>query len=262
MNRYIVFLKQVPLSTKVNIDAVTKTLQRSSAATRTNPDDLYALQAALWLRDKKGGEVIAVSMGPPSAEIVLRDALQRGADRAILVSDIAFAGSDTYCTSLVLAAIARKIGGYSVLFFGRMAIDGDTAQVGPEVAAHLNIPQITSLASIDSITSNSLIAIRNNHQKEQRIEVQLPCVVMISKSWGGLNSPTLKRWRIAQNAEIERFDAHKLGISHQDVGLLASPTRVVETSVPLQNKEIVWLNTPENVCKNISSFLNKSANVI
>ena len=255
MNRYIVFLKQVPLSTKVNIDVVTKTLQRSSAATRTNPDDLYALQAALWLRDRSGGEVVAVSMGPPSAEIVLRDALQRGADRAILVSDVAFAGSDTYCTSLVLATIAKEIGEYNVLFFGRMAIDGDTAQVGPEVAAHLNIPQITSLASIESITSNSLVVMRNNHLTEQRVEVQLPCVVIVSKSWGELNSPNLKGWRVAKEAYVERFNAEKLRISHSDVGLLASPTRVVETSVPLQNKEIIWLNTPDDVCKIISNFL-------
>ena len=130
MKRYIVFLKQVPQSTKVELDPVTKTLKRSSALSQTNPDDLYALQMALDLKRDTAAEVVAVSMGPASAETVLREALQRGADRAILLSSPAFAGSDTWCTSLVLAAAVRKIGAYDLLFFGKMAIDGDTAQVG------------------------------------------------------------------------------------------------------------------------------------
>ena len=152
MKRYIVFLKQVPLSTKVEMDPVTKTLKRSSALSQVNPDDLYALQAALDLRRSTGAEVIAVSMGPLSAEVVLREAIQRGADRAILLSSPAFAGSDTWCTSLVLASAVRKIGEYDILFFGRIAIDGDTAQVGPEVAGHLNIPQVTQLVNVESCT--------------------------------------------------------------------------------------------------------------
>lgn len=257
MNRYIVFLKQVPLSTKVSMDAVTKTLQRSSSACKTNPDDLYALQAALCLRGKNGGEVVAVSMGPPSAESVLRDAIQRGADRAVLVSDVVFAGSDTFCTSLVLSAIVRKIGDYSVLLFGRMAIDGDTAQVGPEVAAQLNIPQVTSLASIENITADSLIATRRNQLKEQQIEVVLPCAVIVSKSWGELQLPNLKGWRRAQDIVIEKYNAIDLGIDPQKVGLLASPTRVVETNVPSQHKEIVWLKTPEEVSEKLSFILNE-----
>ena len=148
MKRYIVFLKQVPQSTKVELNPVTKTLKRSSALSRTNPDDLYALQMALDLKRDTAAEVVAVSMGPASAETVLREALQRGADRAILLSSPAFAGSDTWCTSLVLGAAVRKIGAYDLLFFGKMAIDGDTAQVGPEVAGQLDIPQVTCLSVV------------------------------------------------------------------------------------------------------------------
>ena len=156
MKRYTVFLKQVPRSTKVELDPDTHTLKRSSAVTQTNPDDLYALQAALDLKQKTGAEVVAVSMGPLSAETVLREALQRGADRAILLSSPAFAGSDTWCTSLVLAAAVRKIGQCDLLFFGRMAIDGDTAQVGPEVAAHLDMPQVTGLIALEDFSENSI----------------------------------------------------------------------------------------------------------
>lgn len=164
MKRYIVFLKQVPQSTRVEIDPITKTLKRSSALCKTNPDDLCALQAALNLKKKTGAEIVAVSMGPAKAENVLREALQHGADRAILLSSRAFAGSDTWCTSTVLAAAVRKIGSYDILFFGRMAIDGDTAQVGPEVAGQLDIPQITQLIQIDSLTDNSIIL----HKKSRR----------------------------------------------------------------------------------------------
>ena len=118
MKRYIVFLKQVPQSTRVEIDPITKTLKRSSALCKTNPDDLCALQAALNLKKKTGAEIVAVSMGPAKAENVLREALQHGADRAILLSSRAFAGSDTWCTSTVLAAAVHKIGSYDILFFG------------------------------------------------------------------------------------------------------------------------------------------------
>ena len=148
MKRYIVFLKQVPLSTKVEMDPVTRTLKRSSAMTRTNPDDLYALQLAVKLKRQTGAEIVAVSMGPASEEEVLREALQRGADKAVLLSSKAFAGSDTWCTSLVLAAAVRKLGEYDLLLFGKMAVDGDTAQVGPEVAGQLDIPQVTHLMEV------------------------------------------------------------------------------------------------------------------
>lgn len=247
MNRYIVFLKQVPLSTKIKIDPVTNTLQRASVQGRTNPDDLYALEAALWMKRHLSGEVIAVTMGPTSAEEVLREALQRGADRAVLVSDRAFAGSDTWCTSLVLASVAEKIGDYKTLFFGRMAIDGDTAQVGPEVAAHLNIPQVTQLSSIVEVNEETLIAARKCNNLEQVVEVEYPCVLIVSKSWGQLKSPTLKGWRRANNAVIEYLNAEDLGIDSDRVGLLASPTRVVETHVPTATKEIVMFDLPGQV---------------
>lgn len=241
MNRYIVFLKQVPLSTRVEMDTETKTLKRSSAMTQTNPNDLYALQAALDVRRRTGGEVVAVTMGPPSAEEVLREALQRGADRAVLLTSRAFAGSDTWCTSLVLAAAARRLGSYTLLFFGKMAIDGDTAQVGPEVAAHLQIPQVTSLQSIDGFWGQTLRVTRCVDEGLQRLDVDLSCVVVIGKEWGTLDNPTLAGWRRAQQCPITCWDEHDLELPASEVGLLASPTRVVSTEVPDRRKDIRWL---------------------
>lgn len=240
MKRYIVFLKQVPQSTKVELDPVTKTLKRSSALSRTNLDDLYALQMALDLKRDTAAEVVAVSMGPVSAETVLREALQRGADWAILLSSPAFAGSDTWCISLVLAAAVRKIGAYDLLFFGKMAIDGDTAQVGPEVAGQLDIPQVTCLAAIEQLTTHGIVVSRKSGTCLQRMEIELPCAVMVSRENGELSCMTLSGWRRAQQQEILHWNEKDMGIDVSSVGLHASPTRVVSTAVPVRKKEIKW----------------------
>ena len=258
MNRYIVFLKQVPQSTHVEIDPVTQTLKRSSSLSQTNPDDLYALQAALDLKRATQAEVVAVSMGPASAETVLREALQRGADRAILVSSPAFAGSDTWCTSLTLAAVVRKIGAYSLLFFGRMAIDGDTAQVGPEVAGQLDIPQITNLITIEKQDEAGLHVRRMAGRMQQSLIVQLPCAIMVSRENGSLACPTLSGWRRAQQQAIIRWDEHDLGIEPSTVGLHASPTQVASTAVPQQTKNIRWINKGSDFSSLLSTFLQHS----
>ena len=256
MKRYIVFLKQVPQSTLVEIDPITKTLKRSSALCKTNPDDLCALQAALNLKKKTGAEIVAVSMGPAKAENVLREALQHGADHAILLSSRAFAGSDTWCTSTVWAAAVRKIGSYDILFFGRMAIDGDTAQVGPEVAGQLDIPQITQLIQIDNLTDNSIILHKKAGETIQQLEITLPCVVMVSKENGEINPPTLAGWRKAQQQSIVCWDENDLNLSSNEVGLYASPTKVVSTQVPQSNKSIEWLTDATNIMQIIQESIH------
>lgn len=241
MKRYIVFLKQVPQSTKIEIDPETKTLKRSSALSQTNPDDLYALQTALDLKKDNEAEVVAITMGPASAENVLREALQRGADRAILLSSPSFAGSDTWCTSLVLAAAVRKIKGYDLLLFGRMAIDGDTAQVGPEVAGQLDIPQITQSVKIEQLAHKHIVVYKKAGSVLQKIKAQLPCAMMISRENGKLDNPTLSGWRRAQKQDLIRWNETDLGLPADTVGLHASPTRVVSTEVPPNKKAISWI---------------------
>ena len=241
MKRDIVFLKQVPLSTKVDIDPVTKTLKRSSAMTQTNPDDLHALQLAVQLKRQTGAEVVAVSMGPASAEEVLREALQRGADKAVLLSSRAFAGSDTWCTSLVLAAAVRKIGGYDALFFGKMAIDGDTAQVGPEVAGQLGIPQVTRLVEVSAVEEHALRVVKKHGGKRLQLEVECPCALVAGRENCELELPTLAGWRWAQAQPIVRWDEHDLELAPESVGLQGSPTQVVATDVPQRKKAVAWL---------------------
>lgn len=256
MKRYIVFLKQVPLSTKVAIDPVTKTLKRSSALSQTNPDDLYALQAALNLKKKTNAEIVAISMGPSSAMNVLHEALQLGADRAILLSSPAFAGSDTWCTSLILSEAVRKIGDYDMLFFGKMAIDGDTAQVGPEVAGHLNIPQATSFTGFESIEPSAVYLYKQIDNIRQTLRIELPCAIMAGKdSVGQLDSPTLEGWRRSMRQEITVWNENDLQLETNRIGLMASPTRVVSTYIPEYAKKISWLNNADEFAVAINNFI-------
>ncbi len=146
--RIIVTVKQVPNTNEVKWDRSRGTLQREGVDSIINPEDKYALQTALSLKESEGAEVIAVTMGPPQAESALREVLALGADRAILVSDRAFAGADTLATSYILSGAIRKIGDYDYIFAGRQAIDGDTAQVGPQIAGFLDIPQVTYVSQL------------------------------------------------------------------------------------------------------------------
>lgn len=155
--KQIVFLKQVPASTQISIDPVTHTLVRHGNKSQTNPDDLHALRMAVEIRNRVGGEIIAVTMGPLQAEAVLREALLYGADEAILLSDRMFAGSDTWSTAYVLSAAVKKIGNADLLLFGKQAIDGDTAQVGPGVAGKLDIPQLTEVQSVLDISAANIV---------------------------------------------------------------------------------------------------------
>ena len=230
MKRYIVFLKQVPQSTRVEIDPITKTLKRSSALCKTNPDDLCALQAALNLKKKTGAEIVAVSMGPAKAENVLREALQHGADRAILLSSRAFAGSDTWCTSAVLAAAVRKIGSYDILFFGRMAIDGDTAQVGPQIAEHLGIPVISYAQEI-KVDGDAVIVKRQYDDGYHMLKAKMPCLVTALSE---LNEPrymTPGGIFDAVNAEITTLGrADLVDVDDSNIGLKGSPTKIAKAS--------------------------------
>ena len=145
----VVCIKQVPDTADVKIDPKTNTLIREGVVSIINPFDMYAIEESLRLKEKLGGKVTAITMGPPQAENALREAIAMGVDAGILVSDRAFAGSDTWATSYTLALALKKIGDYGVILCGKQASDGDTAQVGPGIAAHLDLPQITYVRKIE-----------------------------------------------------------------------------------------------------------------
>lgn len=247
--KYIVFLKQVPASTKIGLDPVTKTLKRSGGRSRTNPDDLHALELAVSLGRKTGAETIAVSMGPRSAEDVLREAMQRGANRAVLLSSPAFAGSDTFCTARVLSAYVRKEGDFSMLFFGKAAVDGDTAQVGPEVAGTLDVPQVTSLVSVEECSDGYIKVWKKCGSELQLLEVEQPCALMVGSEVCSLGFPTLSGWRKSMDSEIEHMDENDLELLPDSTGLSASPTKVVSVSVPESVCKVEWVSGHDGIVK-------------
>lgn len=229
----IVCIKQVPNTNEVRFDPKTGTLIRDGIASIINPDDRTALEEALRIKEMAGGTVTALSMGPPQAEYALREALAMGADEAILLSDRAFAGADTWATSFTLAQAIKKIGRYDLIFCGRQAIDGDTAQVGPELAEHLNLPQVTYVKKIISLTRDKAVVERALEDGYEVIEVTLPAVLTAVKE---LNTPRYATASGIVNAftvkEIKVWGLAQLEVDNGLVGLNASPTKVKRTFSP------------------------------
>ena len=257
----IVCVKQVPdTSGKVAVKA-DGTMDRASMATITNPDDLNALEAALQLKDATGCEVVVVTMGPPPAEGMLRELLARGADRAVLVSGREFGGSDTFATSQILAAAINKIGvgPEDVVFCGRQAIDGDTAQVGPQIAEKLHLPQVTYAADITK-EGNSLTVKRMLEDGYMMIKVQTPCLITCIKE---LNEPRYMNVPdifTCYDKPMEVFDYNTLKddplIEVDTIGLKGSPTNVFKSFTPPQKGAGTML-TGDDVAAQLAGILAK-----
>lgn len=220
----VVCLKQVPDTTAVKIDPKTGTLIRDGVPSIINPEDKHALEAALTLKDNVGGKVTVVSMGPPQAQNALREALCMGADEAILITDRAFAGADTLATSKTLAGAIKKLD-YDIVFAGRQAIDGDTAQVGPEIAEHLNIPQVTYVQDV-KVEDDGLLVNRALEDGYELIKVNTPVLLTAIKE---LNEPRYMNVRYifdTANTEIKIWSADDLEVNKEELGLKGSPTKV------------------------------------
>ena len=229
--RIAVLTKQVPESTDVQVDPETGTLRREGVAAVMNPFDTYALEEAVRIKEKLGGEVVAVSMGPPQAEAMLREAVSLGADRAVLVSDRAFAGSDTWATSKTLAAALKKIG-FDLILCGKQAIDGDTAQVGPGVATLLDIPQATYIRQIDEINAEGAKVQRLLEEGTEFLSIPLPALFTVVKEINEPRLPSLRGKMKAKKATIETLTAADLGLPVEELGLKGSPTKVVKIFAP------------------------------
>ena len=255
----IVCVKQVPdTSGKVAVKP-DGTLDRASMATITNPDDLNALEAALQLKDATGCEVVVVTMGPPPAEGMLRELLARGADRAVLISGREFGGSDTFATSQIIAAAVNKIGvgPEDIVFCGRQAIDGDTAQVGPQIAEKLHLPQVTYAADIQK-DGDSLVVKRMLEDGYMMIRVKTPCLITCIKE---LNQPrymSVNGIFTCYDKPMEVFDYNALKddplIEVDTIGLKGSPTNVFKSFTPPQKGAGTML-TGDNVAAQLASVL-------
>lgn len=236
--RIIVCVKQVPDTAEVKIDPKTGTLIREGVPSILNPDDANALELALQIKDvNPDTEIVLLTMGPKQAVTMLRECLAMGADGAYLLSDRAFAGADTCATSLTLAAAIQKIGGYDLILAGRQAIDGDTAQVGPQIAERLGLPQVTYVEHCiipDTKQTESLTVRRQLEDGYETVEVTLPAVLTAVKE---LNQPrymTLGGIVTACDMEITVWSMQDLGLEAEEVGLKASPTQVYRSFAPPQ----------------------------
>ena len=235
----LVCVKQVPDTTEIKIDPVKNTLIRDGVPSILNPFDGYALEAAARIRDKHPGtRIVAVSMGPEQAKQVLRECLAVAADQAYLVSDRAFGGSDTLATSYILSNAVRRIeeleGTFDAVFCGKQAIDGDTAQVGPEIAEHLGYPQVTY--GLEAEAAGNMLKIKREVENgAEIIGVRTPCVVTFTKPRWDPRYPTIKRKLAANKAVIPTLSAAELtGLDLARAGLKGSPTKVKKTFVPPQ----------------------------
>ena len=229
---FVVCIKQVPDTHDVKINPETNTLMREGVEAIINPFDMYAIEEALRLRDQLGGKVTALSMGPPQAESALKEAISMGVNEAILVSDRAFAGSDTWATSYTLAKALEKIGDYSVILFGKQASDGDTAQVGPGVATHLDLPQITYVRKVEEIDETHIVAERLLETGYESIDSPLPCILTVVKEINEPRLPSLKGKMAARKAVITTWGAADIEAESEKLGLDGSPTKVVKIFTP------------------------------
>lgn len=231
--KIIVLIKQVPDTTEVKIDPATNTLIREGVQSIINPFDMYAIEEALRVRERVAeGEVVVISMGPPQAEAALREAISMGCDSAVLLSDRKFAGSDTWATSYTLSQAIKKIGDYKIIFCGKQASDGDTAQVGPGVSMHLNIPQVTYVKKIEKLDKEKATVERMTEEGYDIIEVPLPCVFTVVKEINEPRLPSLKGKMKAKKIEIPVWTAADVACDEEKIGLDGSPTRVVKIFTP------------------------------
>jgi electron transfer flavoprotein alpha/beta subunit len=228
----IVCVKQVPDTTEVKIDPITNTLIRQGVPSIVNPFDRNAVEAALQLKDKHGGKVTVITMGPPQAKDALKACLAMGADAALLISDRAFGGADTLATSYTLATAIRKLGKYDVIFCGKQAIDGDTAQVGPETAEHLDIAQVTYVAKME-IDGDTARLEREHEEGYEIIDVKLPVMISVIKSANyEPRLASIKATMKANRTEILTWTAADVNADEKKIGLQGSPTKVSKIFSP------------------------------
>ena len=229
-----VCIKQVPDTTEVRINPQTNTLVREGVASITNPFDEFAVEEALLTKEKYGGEIHVITMGPPQAIEVLKNALAVGADKVYLVSDQAFAGADTLATAYTLAKTIEKIGGVDLVICGKQAIDGDTAQVGPGIATRLGIPQLTYVSKVREIdvANKRIVVERLLENGREVVQSSLPVLITVVKDINEPRLPSLLGIKKAAKAQIPTLTAKEIGVDENKVGLKGSPTWVSKIFTP------------------------------
>lgn len=236
-------MKQVPAGTKVDIDPETGAMKRLSGETRTNPYDLFALEAALQLREKVGGSVTVLTMGPPQAEEMMRDAYTMGADDAIILSDRKFAGADVLATSYALSQGITAIGDIDLIICGKQTTDGDTAQVGPAIAEHLGIPHAAWVSEIVDADSESIQVKQDLVSVSQTSKIPYPCLITVDKD---MCVPRLPSYLLQKQSKDRPVKIMTFGdMADQNLskyGLVGSPTAVEKMFAPPEVEKQVYFD--------------------
>jgi electron transfer flavoprotein beta subunit len=258
----IVCIKQVPGTTQVRINPETGTLIREGVEAIVNPFDEYAVEEAIRLKEKHGGKVTVITMGPPQADVALRKTIGMGADEVVLVSDRAFAGSDTWATGYTLSGAIKKLGKYDLIICGKQAIDGDTAQVGPGIAEMLNIPFVAWVRKIEEVSSSSIRVERLMEDGYEVIEMPLPSLITVVKEINEPRLESLKGKMKAKKAEVRIITAADIDADPAKLGLKGSPTSVLRSFVPERKSggEKLTGEVPDLAAAAVSAI--KSLNVV
>ena len=264
----LVCVKQVPDTTEIKIDPVTNTLIRAGVPSIVNPFDSYALEAAARLKDKNPDiKIVVLSMGPEQAKNALKECLSIAADKAYLVSGRAFGGSDTLATSYILSNAIKKVeeleGKFDCIFCGKQAIDGDTAQVGPEIAEHLGLPQVTYALECEQ-EGDTLHVLKEGQDENQVIEISMPCLVTFTKPSFLVRYSTIKRKMAANRAEIPTLGEDDFpDIDKTRIGLKGSPTHVKSSFVPPRKQGGIQIKeeSPEDGAKKLTALLHEAGRI-
>lgn len=255
----LVCIKQVPGTSKVEVDPITGVLKRDGIDSKMNPYDLYALETALRLKEQKGGTIKVITMGPPQASEVIREAYMMGADKGAIVTDRKFAGADVLATSYTISQGVRKMGNFDLILCGKQTTDGDTAQVGPEMAEYLEIPHIANVLSILEVKENSIIVEMDMPNTVEVAEVKFPCLLTVEKD---IYQPRLPSYR----KKTETKDKPIITITLNDFedknekkyGLSGSPTQVERIFPPAVNTDKeMWIGAVEDLTEKVISKLKQ-----
>ncbi|MDW8800375.1 electron transfer flavoprotein subunit beta/FixA family protein [Clostridium sp. A1-XYC3] len=255
----LVCIKQVPGTTKVEVDPVTGVLKRDGVDSKMNPYDLYALETALRIREEEGGTVKVISMGPPQAAEAIKEAYMMGADEGVLLSDRKFAGADVIATSYTLSQGVKKMGNIDLILCGKQTTDGDTAQVGPEMAEYLGIPHISNVLKIEEIKKDSIVVEMDMPNTIEVARIKFPCLLTVEKE---IFQPRLPSYR--KKLETKDREIRILGLkdfedqNEKKYGLNGSPTQVERIFPPEVNTDKeMWTGTGEELGNRLTKKLKE-----
>lgn len=253
----LVCIKQVPGTSKIEVDPITGVLKRDGVDSKMNPYDLYAIETALRIKEQKGGTIKVISMGPPQAKEVIKEAFMMGADEGALVSDRKFAGADVLATSYTISQGVRKMGNFDLILCGKQTTDGDTAQVGPEMAEYLEIPHIANVLKIIELKEKSVVVEMDMPNTVEIAEIQFPCLLTVEKDIFQPRLPSYKKKVSTKDREIKIITLNDFADQDEKrYGLSGSPTQVERIFPPsVNNDRETWTGTGAQLSSKIMEKL-------